>query len=44
MGVTDRLPRRSRRNAEGPTIGTALLGVVCAAGVLGVLTLLYHFG
>lgn len=34
----------SRRAVGGPGFGTALLGVICAAGVLGVLTLLYHFG
>ena len=39
-----RQPRRSRRMPDGPNIGTALLGMACAAGVLGLLTLLYHFG
>ena len=42
--LSARHPKRSRRGSDGPNIGTALLGVVCAVGVLGVLTLLYHFG
>jgi hypothetical protein len=42
--VNARPHNRSRRKAEGPNIGTALLGVVCAVGVLGLLSLLYHFG
>lgn len=36
--------RRASRHADGPGIGTALLGVVCVIGVFGVLTLLYHVG
>ena len=39
-----RRSKRSQRNADGPNIGAAFLGVICVAGVFGVLTLLYHFG
>jgi hypothetical protein len=38
-------PRNGRRQAEkGVSFGTALLGIVCALGVLGVLALLFHAG
>lgn len=41
---TVRHARRPRRRSEGPRIGAALLGVVCVAGVFGVLTLLFQLG
>jgi hypothetical protein len=42
--LNTRRSKHSRRSADGPNIGAALLGAVCVAGVFGVLTLLYHFG
>ncbi len=39
-----RHPSRSRGGKDGPSIATALLGVVCVVAVFGMLTLLYHFG
>lgn len=34
----------ARRRGNGPGIGTVLLGLVCVAGMFGVLGVLYAFG
>jgi hypothetical protein len=38
-------PRNGRRQPEkGVTFSTGLLGILCAAGVFGLLALLFHAG